>query len=99
MLAIANSKFWHGKRVLLTGHSGFKGAWLSYWLHQMGANVTGIGLPPTSTPNLFTLAGIDQLLNNHFLDIRDSVGLEKLVLGAQPEIVLHLAAQALVRPG
>lgn len=98
MSVTANSKFWRGKRVLLTGHSGFKGAWLSYWLHKMGANVTGISLPPTSSPNLFTLAGIDRLLNNHFLDIRDSVGLEKLVLESQPEIVLHLAAQALVRP-
>ena len=98
MSATANPKFWRGKRVLLTGHSGFKGAWLSYWLYQMGANVTGISLPPMSSPNLFTLAGIDQLLNNHFLDIRDPVGLEKLILESQPEIVLHLAAQALVRP-
>lgn len=98
MSATANSQFWHGKRVLITGHSGFKGAWLSYWLHKMGANVTGISLPPTSSPNLFTLAGIDRLLNNHFLDIRDSAGLEKLVLESQPDIVLHLAAQALVRP-
>jgi CDP-glucose 4,6-dehydratase len=98
MSATANPKFWRGKRVLLTGHSGFKGAWLSYWLNQMGANVTGISLPPTSSPNLFTLTGIDRLLNNHFLDIRDSVQLEKLVLESQPEIVLHLAAQALVRP-
>lgn len=64
----------------------------------MGANVTGISLPPTSSPNLFTLTSIDRLLNNHFFDIRDSVGLEKLVLESQPEIVLHLAAQALVRP-
>jgi len=98
MSRTANSKFWRSKRVLLTGHSGFKGAWLAYWLHQMGANVTGISLPPTSSPNLFSLAGIDQLLNNHFLDVRDSEGLEKLVLESQPEIVLHLAAQALVRP-
>jgi CDP-glucose 4,6-dehydratase len=97
MSETASPKFWHGKQVLLTGHSGFKGAWLSYWLNQMGAKVTGVSLSPSTIPNLFTLLKIDQVLDNHFLDIRDSEGLENLVLKSEPEIVLHLAAQALVR--
>ena len=97
MSKTTSPKFWYGKRVLLTGHSGFKGAWLSYWLDQMGAKVTGVSLPPSTNPNLFTLVKIDQVLDNHFLDIRDSKGLEKVILKSEPEIVLHLAAQALVR--
>jgi CDP-glucose 4,6-dehydratase len=97
MSETASQKFWYGKRVLLTGHSGFKGAWLSYWLNQMGAKVTGVSLSPSTNPNLFTLVKIDQFLDNHFLDIRDSEGLENIFLRSEPEIVLHLAAQALVR--
>jgi CDP-glucose 4,6-dehydratase len=97
ILETASPKFWCGKRVFLTGHSGFKGAWLSFWLNQMGAKVTGVSLPPSTNPNLFTLAKIDQVLDNHYLDIRDSEELENLVLKSDPEIVLHLAAQALVR--
>ena len=53
-----NNSFWQGKRVLLTGHTGFKGSWLSLWLHKLGAKVTGISLSPDASPNLFTLAGI-----------------------------------------
>ncbi len=97
MSETANSKFWYGKRVLLTGHSGFKGAWLAYWLQQMGAKVSGISLAPMTDPNLFSLINIDKLLDHHFLDIRDSGGLKSLVSAIQPEIVFHLAAQALVR--
>ena len=89
--------FWRGKRVLLTGHSGFKGSWLALWLHRLGAEVTGISLPPTTTPNLFTLAKIDKLCQNHFCDIRDSAALAALIKSVRPEIVFHLAAQPLVR--
>lgn len=95
----ASPNFWRGKQVLLTGHSGFKGAWLALWLCQMGAKVTGISLPPNSTPNLFTLANVAQMTNSHFGDIRDADAVSNIVQKAQPEIVLHLAAQALVRPG
>ena len=84
---------------MLTGHTGFKGAWMALWLSQMGAKVTGISLPPNSTPNLFTLANIAQMTNSHFADIRDVDEVSNIVKKAQPEIVLHLAAQALVRPG
>jgi CDP-glucose 4,6-dehydratase len=92
-----NSSFWQGKRVLLTGHTGFKGAWMALWLHRMGAQVTGISLPPPAQPNLFTLARIDQFVRSHFCDIRHGELLTPLIQQAQPEIVFHLAAQALVR--
>jgi CDP-glucose 4,6-dehydratase len=89
--------FWRGKRVLLTGHTGFKGAWLALWLHRLGARVTGVSLAPATRPNLFTLAGVEQLLDHHVLDIRDAPALGVVVRRARPEVVLHLAAQALVR--
>lgn len=95
----AHSTFWQGKNVLLTGHTGFKGAWMAFWLSKMGAKVTGISLPPATNPNLFTLARISEVTNSHFVDIRDAEAVSKVVNKAQPEIVLHLAAQALVRPG
>ncbi|MFB9950169.1 CDP-glucose 4,6-dehydratase [Rhizobium puerariae] len=93
-----NNGFWAGKRVLLTGHTGFKGAWLSIWLKRLGAAVTGISLPPETEPNLFTLAG-PHFAASHFQDIRDATKLAEIVRAASPEIVLHLGAQALVRPG
>lgn len=92
-------EFWHGKRVLLTGHTGFKGAWLALWLSRLGARVTGIALPSATTPNLCSLAGIPTLVDSHAIDIRDPVALAARVAAADPEIVLHLAAQALVRAG
>ena len=89
--------FWRGKRVLLTGHTGFKGSWLALWLHQMGADVVGVSVPPEIFPNLFRLAGIETLCQSHFCDIRESDALAGLVQQSAPEIVLHLAAQSLVR--
>jgi CDP-glucose 4,6-dehydratase len=92
-----SAKFWRGKRVLLTGHSGFKGAWLTLWLKRLGAEVTGVSLPPLTTPNLFVEADIGGLCDSHFVDIRDSAAIAELVAATQPEIVFHLAAQPLVR--
>jgi CDP-glucose 4,6-dehydratase len=92
-----DTTFWRGKRVLLTGHTGFKGAWLAIWLRRLGAEVTGISLPPASEPSLFTLANVSGLCDSRLHDIRDPVGLAALVRKADPQIVLHLAAQALVR--
>lgn len=92
-----NPGFWRGKRVLLTGHTGFKGSWMALWLHRLGAEVTGISLPPATTPNLFTLAEVDKLCQSHFCDIRDAAALAALIKTARPEIVFHLAAQPLVR--
>jgi CDP-glucose 4,6-dehydratase len=91
-------EFWAGKRVLLTGHTGFKGAWLALWLQRLGADVTGVSMAPPTTPNLFELADVERGMTSHLCDIRDSQALAALVLRAQPEVVLHLAAQALVRP-
>lgn len=90
--------FWTGKRVLLTGHSGFKGGWLALWLHKLGAIVTGVALPPPESPNLYEIARIGDNVDSHFVDIRDAEGLQKICKVAAPEVVFHLAAQALVRP-
>jgi len=90
-------EFWKGKRVLLSGHTGFKGSWLALWLNRLGASVTGIALPPVTAPSLFTLAGITSLLESHEIDIRDSEALESCIVDSDPEIVFHLAAQPLVR--
>ena len=89
--------FWEGKRVPLTGHTGFKGSWLTCWLHRLGADVHGISLPPQASPDLFTLAGMENLCTSHFCDIRDSESLMDNFGNAAPEIVLHMAAQPLVR--
>ncbi len=97
MEATLNEQFWIGKRVLVTGHTGFKGAWLTLWLHKLGAETTGISLPPETTPNLFTLANIPQLCTSHYCDIRDAKALSNLIRHAEPEIIFHLAAQPLVR--
>lgn len=95
--AVPSPAFWRGKRVLLTGHSGFKGGWLTLWLHALGADVTGLGLPPDTTPNLFTAALIDTVCRSRFCDIRDSATTREVVRDANPDIVFHLAAQPLVR--
>ena len=93
-----NPSFWQNKRVLVTGQSGFKGSWMVIWLQQMGAKVCGVSLPPQTAPNLFTLASIEALCEeSHFCDIRDAKHLENTMAAFQPDIVFHLAAQALVR--
>ena len=92
-----SASFWRDKRVLLTGHTGFKGSWLTLWLHRLGAKVTGISLPPATAPNLYAEAKIDAFCQSHFCDIRDTTALTEIVQAAHPEIVFHLAAQPLVR--
>lgn len=94
---LPDREFWREKRIVLTGHSGFKGAWFALWLNRLGARVTGIGLSPITEPNLFTLAGVGSLIQSHFVDLRDSYALSSLIQRSDPEIVFHLAAQALVR--
>jgi CDP-glucose 4,6-dehydratase len=89
--------FWRGKRVLLTGHTGFKGAWLAMWLQRLGADVTGIALTPNTTPSLFELARVTDCTKSHFCDIRDATALADLIRAARPNLVFHLAAQPLVR--
>lgn len=89
--------FWKGKRVFLTGHTGFKGSWLALWLQNMGAQVYGLSLKPAAQPNHFELAQIEKGMVSRFGDIRDYSVVEAHMKEAQPEVVLHLAAQALVR--
>lgn len=92
-----DKNFWFKKRVLVTGHTGFKGGWLILWLNKMGAEVTGIGLAPNTFPSLFELSKISQVCKSHFCDIRDKEKISKIIHNLDPEIVFHLAAQPLVR--
>lgn len=89
--------FWHRKKVFLTGHTGFKGSWLSLWLQSLGANVTGYALPPPTTPNLFTLANVADGMQSVIGDVRDYDALKNTMQAHKPEIVIHMAAQPLVR--
>ena len=89
--------FWRSKRVLLTGHTGFKGSWLALWLLELGAEVTGVALEPEGSPSLFEQLQLRGRLHHHPGDIRDPAVLKQAVADTQPEVVLHLAAQPLVR--
>ena len=93
----SNLQFWKKKRVLVTGHTGFKGSWLTLWLSKMGAEVTGISLEPNSSPNLFDLSNISKVCNSNFCDIRNLEKLSLLIDQINPDVVFHLAAQPLVR--
>ena len=93
-----SSACWRGRRVFLTGHTGFKGGWLCLWLQRLGARVYGYALDPATEPNLYTVAGIgDDLAGETRADVRDESALRAALCAAEPEIVLHLAAQPLVR--
>lgn len=93
-----NPKFWQGKRVLLTGHTGFKGSWLSLWLQSLGAEVHGLALAPPTIPNLFTEAQVAKaMVSSTIGDIRDLATVQKTMHASQPEIIIHMAAQPLVR--
>ena len=89
--------FWHGKSVLLTGHTGFKGSWLALWLRKLGANVAGYSLEPPSEPNLFCVANVSSGMTSVTGDVRDLSRLEQTINEQSPEVVFHLAAQSLVR--
>lgn len=89
--------FWRGKRVFVTGHTGFKGGWLSLWLQQLGAEVTGYALDAPSEPNLFGVADVAKGMHSIIANISDGDALKRAMHAAKPEIVLHLAAQSLVR--
>ena len=89
---------WAGRTVLITGHTGFKGSWASLALHQLGAEVAGFSLPtPPTTPSLFEQARLDELVDHHTGDVRDPDSVHKVLADVRPDVVLHLAAQSLVR--
>jgi CDP-glucose 4,6-dehydratase len=92
-----NPDFWRGRRVLLTGHTGFKGSWAALWLARLGAETTGFALPPDASPALFDLARVGSDLRSRIGDLRDPAAVDAAVAAADPEIVLHFAAQPLVR--
>jgi len=89
--------FWKNKRVLITGHTGYKGSWLSLWLNKLGADITGLSLPPIGDKNLYSLLNLNKKLNSNYLDIRDFNAVNSLIKKIKPEIIFHLAAQPLVR--
>jgi CDP-glucose 4,6-dehydratase len=96
-VAQVDPAFWRGKRVLLTGHTGFKGSWAAIWLARLGAQVTGLALPPDQEPSLYDLAGVDGLVDSHLVDLRDAACVSAVLEGRSFDLVLHMAAQPIVR--
>lgn len=96
---MVNPDFWRGRRVLITGHTGFKGSWLSLWLQHLGAEVFGFALVPSTTPSLFEVAGVGHAMQSVIGDLRHPEVIEQAVQKIRPQIILHLAAQALVSEG
>ena len=92
-----NADFWRGRRVLLTGHTGFKGGWMAMWLSRMGAHVGGLALAPDTDPSLYDLARVSGDVPGGIGDIRDPAAIRRAIHDARPQIVLHMAAQPLVR--
>ncbi len=88
--------FWRNKNVLITGHSGFKGSWLTLWLNMLGAKVTGISLKPNTNPNIFDLCNVKEICKSYFININNLKKIKEITNFVNPEIVLHLAAQPLV---
>jgi len=89
--------FWEDRRVLVTGHTGFKGSWISLWLQQLGAKVTGFALEPPTSPSLYEIAGVGEGMDSIQGDVRDINLLTDLMSKTQPEVIIHMAAQSLVR--
>ena len=94
---LVNPRAWNGRRVVVTGHTGFKGGWLSIWLRRLGAEVIGIALDPPTDPSFFEQTRLDELLSHQVADVRNEAHVRQLIADAKPEIVFHLAAQPLVR--
>jgi len=94
---MVEQSFWQGKRVFITGHTGFKGSWLSLWLYSLGAQVKGYALLPPTSPSLFDEAKVDSLIDSQIGDIRDQNILHESMIKFNPDILIHMAAQPLVR--
>lgn len=93
---MVNKKFWSGKKVLITGHTGFKGSWLAFWLNEMGAEVFGYALEPDTTPSLFHQLQLKNLSHHHIADIRNADSVNKYIHRVKPDVIIHMAAQPLV---
>lgn len=93
---VIDKTFWKNKKVFITGHTGFKGAWLSFWLHSMGSNVYGYSLPPSKGNNLYRSLNLKKKINSNYGDINDIKSLSKKLINFSPDIVFHLAAQPIV---
>ncbi len=91
-----DNEFWRDKKVFITGHTGFKGGWLSLWLNDLGANVTGFSLPPSTSPSFFDVCSVNNSAKSIIGDVRDYIRLKKSIQDESPDIVFHMAAQALV---
>src|SRR5678816_3682135 len=98
-MSALDRSFWNGRRVFLTGHTGFKGSWLSLWLHALAAHVTGYALEPPTRPSLFVQAGASSAVRSMCADIRDFSRLRSAIADSRPEVVIHMAAQSVVRRG
>lgn len=93
---MVDAAYWKNKKVLVTGHTGFKGSWLCHWLINLGAEVTGFALPPAEDQNLFKLLDLDNRLNSVEGNLNDGEAVQRLVSGSSPDVIFHLAAQSLV---
>ena len=91
------NNFFKDKRVLITGHTGFKGAWLSFYLYLLGSKLMGVSLRPSTKPSLYEILGLKNKLNSNFINILDTKKLEKKILDFKPQIIFHLAAQAIIK--
>ena len=91
------NNFFRDKKILVTGHTGFKGAWLSYYLYILGANVMGISLKPSTKPSLFEILGLEKKINSNFINLLEQDKIEKKILSFKPDIIFHLAAQAIIK--
>ena len=96
-MGLIDRNFWQGKRVFLTGHTGFKGGWLALWLSSLGSQVKGYALNPPTSPSLFNEAKVGKVIDSQIGDIRDQDALYESMLEFNPDILIHMAAQPLVR--